>query len=299
MRLVTPATLSRDAGEKGYGIPALNTNGANYEITRACLEAANELNSPVILQVYEPNSGYRGYRYLIRQVESLVDELAIRVPVAVQLDHGKSVKSCLEAMRAGFSGVMIDASHKPLPENIDLTNQVVPLAHALDVSVEAEIGHVGGNEAPEGPPPVGRAPVPATPTTPPEYTDPDDVAEFLDATQVDLLAVSIGTEHGLYESQTAFDLDLLARLAAVSNVPLVQHGTGGISLEDLGRLVKNGMAKVNFGEPLRYNYIRYFVEAVDSIAHQWHTWRIMVVVKEKLKKDVCDIIQAVGSVDKA
>ncbi|MCK5802550.1 MAG: class II fructose-bisphosphate aldolase, partial [Lentisphaeria bacterium] len=240
--------MVRQAKEDGYAVPALNTNGATYDITRAALEASQEMQAPVIIQVYHPNTAYRGMPFFVKQVEALAGELGITVPVCLQLDHGKSVEVCAEAMDAGLTSVMIDGSHEPFADNVGMTRETLRLAHPRGVSVEAEIGYVAGNE-PKQESQIGRIPVPEKPTVPPGRTELVEAVDFVAQTGVDLLAVSVGTIHGVYQQQTGIDFDLLAQINQAVDVPLVQHGTCGISLEDLSRLASIGMAKINFGEP--------------------------------------------------
>jgi ketose-bisphosphate aldolase len=286
--------MVKKAQEKGYAVPAFNSNGGTYDIARAALEAAQETDSPLILQVYEPNCSYRNFKHVVNQAQFLCDDLGITVPVALHLDHGKSFESTVKAISAGFTGVMLDASHKPLEENIDVIQKLLEVARPLGVAVEAEVGHVKGNEPPREKQ-IGRVEPPEEPSVPPVYTKEKEATRFVEATGVDLLAVSVGTTHGVFKRQTGLDYDLLGTLRKSVPVPLVQHGTGGISLEDLSKLAQNGMAKINFGEPFRYNYINYFYELTDSMEHLWHPWKIMQEVKERLKKDMKELIKALGS----
>jgi ketose-bisphosphate aldolase len=298
MKFVNPTPMVKDAESAGYGVPAFNTNGVSYDITRAALEAAQETASPLILQVYEPNCAYRGFEYFVALSRFLCDELDITVPVALHLDHGKSVGSVMRAIRAGFTGVMLDASHEPLEQNIAKITTVIQAARPLEVAVEAEVGYVKGNEPPKRKL-IGRVEVPEEPTIPPTFTKVEEATRLVEETGVDLLAVSVGTTHGVFKHQRAIDFELLGQLHGAVAVPLVQHGTGGISLEDLSRLAKSGMAKINFGEPFRYNYINYFYELTDSMEHLWHTWRIKREVKDRLKRDMKELIAALGSEGRA
>ena len=298
MEFANPKSLVDDARKRGYGVPAFNTNGGSYDIARAALEAAEHMRSPLILQVYEPNCAYRGYRYFVNLANFLCDELAISVPVALQLDHGHSIESVTEVMDAGFTGVMFDASHEPLETNIAETRKVLKAAHARGVSVEAEVGCVKGNEPPKSPQ-IGRVPVPLEPSIPPTKTPLEEAVQFTEAVPVDMLAVSVGTTHGVWQRQSGIDFDLLKAIRDAVQVPLVQHGTGGISCEDLSSLVKCGMSKINFGEPFRYDYIRHFNERTDSMEHLWHPWRIMEQVKERIKAHMKQLIEALGAVGKA
>ena len=298
MKLVSAQPLVQDAHRRRYAVPAFNTNGANYDMTRAALEAAEELRSPLIIQEYEPNAAYRGFGYLVKQVQHLGDELNITVPVAIQLDHGHSFESVIRAMKAGFTSVMIDASHDPIEENAALTRKVLEVARPIGVSVEAEIGYVTGNEKVTTKQ-IGRTPVPLKPSLPAARSTPDEAADFMSRVDVDMLAVAVGTTHGVYQSQTDIDYDLIKAIRARVDVPLVQHGTGGISLADLTRLTEAGMAKVNFGEGFRYDYIRHFVDLTDNSEHFWHPWRIMQETKNRLKETMKGLIKALGSDNKA
>ncbi len=298
MKFVNPTPMVKDAQEKGYAVPAFNTNGGVYDIARAALEAAQEASSPLILQVYEPNCAYRGFEYFVYLARFLCDELGITVPVALHLDHGKSFASVMRAIRAGFTGVMLDASHELLEHNIAMSRKVVEAAHPLDVAVEAEVGYVKGNE-PQKQKRIGRIEPPEEPAVPPAFTKIEEATRFVNEVEVDLLAVSVGTTHGVFKRQSGIDFELLGKLRAVVPVPLVQHGTGGISLQDLSLLAKSGMAKINFGEPFRYNFINYFYELTDSMEHLWHPWKIMREAKDRLKKDMRELIKALESEGRA
>lgn len=298
MRFVTAGKIVQEAHKKGYAVPALNANGATYDIARAALEAAQETGSPLILQSYEPNLDYRGAEYFVKMAAMLCDELNITVPVALQLDHGHSLESTVKVMKAGFTSVMFDASHDPLEDNIKKTFEVVKIAKIMGCSVEAEVGYVKGNE-PTKEKQIGRIAVPEKPLIPPAKTDVDEANRFVKFVPVDMLAVSVGTTHGVYKTQDGIDFDLLRKLRHEIDVPLVQHGTCGISLEDISKLVMYGMSKVNFGEPFRFKYIEYFNELTDNMEHQWHAWRIMREIKNRLKTDMIEIIKALGAAGKA
>lgn len=298
MNIVPAAPLARAAREDGYAVPAFNTNGATYDLTRAALESARDLESPLIVQVYEPNTRYRGFDYFVHQVRYLCEELNVQVPVAIQLDHGHSFESAVRAMRAGFTAVMIDASHEPVDVNAAVTRKVVEVARPLGVSVEAEIGYVAGNE-PVKEKQVGRIPVPEAPSGEAPRTTPEEAIDFVERVDVDMLAVAVGTTHGIYERQTDMDVELVRAIHSAVDVPLVQHGTGGIANGDLTRLAEAGMAKINFGEVFRYDYIRQFLDVTDHQEHLWHPWRIMEQVKDRVKGTMDALIQALGSAGRA
>jgi len=298
MQFVNAGPMVRAAKAGGYAVPAFNSNGATYALTRAALESAQEMASPLILQVYQPNIVYRGFPFFVAQTQALCADLGITVPVCLQVDHGKSVAVCREALAAGLTSVMIDGSHEPFETNVAWSRDVLALARECGGTVEAEIGYVAGNE-PKAESQIGRVPVPECPSFVPGRTTVSEAMEFVQAAPVDLLAVAVGTIYGVYEHQTDIDFGLVAELNAAVDVPLVQHGTGGVSLEDLVRLAKAGMAKINFGEPFRYTYVRRFGEHIDGMEHLWHAWRIDEALKDELKQDMVELIEALGSAGKA
>jgi fructose-bisphosphate aldolase class II len=283
MRLCDSKTLVEKAREQGYAVPAFNTNGATYDITRAAIEAAEELRSPLILQTYEPNCAYRGYEYMFLQAVHLAQDATI--PIALHLDHGSTFTSALQCVKAGYTSIMIDGSHLPLDENIRLTKQIVEALQPLGITVEAEVGHVTGG--------VHSAAHAA------HRTDPDEAAKLVEETGVDLLAISNGTQHGVIELQDDIDFELVKSLRKRIPVPLVQHGTSGIPLAMVTELGRCGMAKINFGEPFRANYIKYFKEFADTLDHKDHPWKIMWAIKDRLKEDMKQLIVALGSAGKA
>ena len=283
MKLLNAKQICEVAAEGGFGVPALNNNGGSYDIGRAILESAEELQSPLIIAEYEPNLDYCGYDHAGALLKLLAAHTTI--PLAMALDHGKTPQSILRAIRAGFTHVMIDYAEKPLDENVLGTRQIIDLVRPLGISVEGEIGHLGANPAPAGqaPPTVSVA----------------EAWDFATRTGVDLLAVADGTRHGIFEEQQGMDFKLIAEIRAAVPMPLVQHGTCGIALPDITRLVHAGMTKINFGEALRMNFIRYFNEMSRTLKHEHHAWRIARAAKDRLKEDIKEIIRACGSDGKA
>ena len=283
MKLVNAKTMAMDAARGGYAVPALNTNGATYDITRAIIEAADEMRSPLIIQCYEPNLEYRGYDYFPYLVKHLAEGCTI--PIALHLDHGHGVDSIMKAVRAGFTSVMIDCASLPLTENIRQTRRVAELVGPLGISVEGEVGNIIKSSDEEG----KKAPL----------TDAADVRVFAKESSADLLAVAVGTTHGIFKEQTGIDLGLISELRNATDIPLVLHGTCGVPLGLISECVKNGMAKINFGEALRMNYIKYFNEFSETLDHEHHAWRIMRECKDRLKADIKLIIEAVSSAGRA
>jgi len=283
MKLVNAKQLCDQAAAKGFGIPALNNNGGNYDIGRAIVEAAEELQSPLIVQCYEPNLEYCGFDYAGLLLKFLAANTTI--PIAIALDHGKTPQSILRAVRAGFTHVMIDYADRPLAENVRGTQQIIDLVRPLGISVEAEIGHIikSSDHSKQ------RAPTVSV----------EQAKEFSSRVDVDLLAVAVGTTHGIFKQQHGLDFNLMSKIQKALKPPLVLHGTCGVSMADISKCVKSGMTKINFGEGLRMNYISYFNEFSRTLNHEHHAWRIARAAKDRLKEDIKEIIRAVGSEGKA
>lgn len=283
MKLLNAKQICDIAADKGFGVPALNNNGGNYDIGRAIIESCEELRSPLIIQCYEPNLEYCGYDYAGTLIKFLAKDTTI--PMAIALDHGKTPESIFRAVRAGFTHVMIDYAHESLAKNVRGTQQIIDLVRPLGISVEAEIGNIiKSSESSKQ-----RA---ATVSL-------SEVKEFTSKVDVDLLAVAVGTTHGIFKEQHGIDFRHITKIAAISPAPLVLHGTCGVSMADISKSVKAGMTKINFGEGLRMNYIRYYNEFSQTLNHEHHAWRISRAAKDRLKEDIKEIIRAVGSEGKA
>jgi ketose-bisphosphate aldolase len=283
MKLLNAKQICDVAAAKGFGVPALNNNGGTYDIGRAIIEACEELRSPLIIQCFEPNLEYRGFDYAGQLIRFLAKDTTI--PMAIALDHGKTPQSILRAVKAGFTHVMIDYADKSLEENVRGTQQIIDLVRPLGLSVEAEIGHIVKSSD-------GAAHSISK-------TSVEEAKEFASKVDVDLLAVADGSMHGIFKEQHGLDFDLISKLRSAVKPPLVQHGTCGISMADIAKCVKAGMTKINFGEGLRMNYIRYFNELSKTLNHEDHVWRIGRAAKDKVKEDIKEIIRAVGSEGKA
>lgn len=284
MPLVTSKPLVDEAYTGGYAIAAMNSNGGNYDIMRACLETAAEMRAPFIINVYMKNGRYAGLGYVAQAAKHLIDQFAPDLPVALHLDHGQSFADCVDALRAGFTSIMCDGSGLPLDENIAVTQKVVEIAEAVGVSVEAELGQLLHGEADPNSPLLVQV---------------EDVKEFNAAVKVDMLAVAIGNSHGYYKGDPQINIDRLKEVRAVTDIPLVLHGCTGMSEETVRECISLGMAKINFGTMLRNNYLKYHNEAFAETDHQGHPWRCMQYAKDKLKDDVRWILGLTGAEGKA
>lgn len=209
------------------------------------IEAAEEKDMPVIAMIGSPVLNKSGNEYVGEIMVKLAERAS--VPVCVFLDHSKDLETCVKAIKLGFSAVMIDGSHLSLDENIALTNKVCEVAKGVGVSVEAELGALAGLEDGEE---VKTA----------KMTNPDDVAKFLQSTDVDALAVSIGNAHGLYKGEPNLDFERLSAIAEIADVPLVLHGGTGLTLAQFAKGVQLGIKKINIGTEVKKTYIDAFTQ---------------------------------------
>ena len=239
--LVTLKELLDQAKEERKAIGAFN--GTTLEGIRGSIQAAEELNCPVILQHAQSHDDMID----LEEIGPIMKYYAERakVPVALHLDHGSTFARCVQALRLGFTSVMYDASAKSFEENAAETKEIVKLAHAVGASVEAELGHIFTSEVVHGE--GGQA----DSTSDYEdlndiYTDPEVARKFVEMTGVDCLAVAFGTTHGVYLTEPKLDLPRVARLREATNIPLVMHGGSGVSDEDYAVAIENGICKVNY-----------------------------------------------------
>lgn len=227
--LVTLEEILKDAEEKKYGVGLFNM--LNLEMARGIIEAAEEEKSPLILGVAEVHLPLIPFDYACLIMNKIARDA--KVPVCLHFDHGTDFAKIEAAINGGFTSVMYDGSALPYEENINNTKKISTIAHKKGVSVEAELGHVGGAEggADDG---IGEM-----------YTRVDQVNNFIYRADIDALAVAIGTAHGQYKTKPVLDIDRLAEIYAISQKPLVLHGGSGLSDNDFKNTIKNGIRKIN------------------------------------------------------
>lgn len=251
--LVNMKEMLNKADSGKYAVPQFNIN--NLEWTRFILEECQELNSPVILGVSEGAIKYMGgYKTVSNLVKSLISDLTITIPVALHLDHGSSYESCIKAIDNGFTSVMIDASKYPLEENINITKQVVLYAKDKNVTVEAEVGAVGGEED-------GIANELA-------YAKIEDAVKLVDSTNIDFLAPALGSVHGIYKGEPKLDFERMVKIHELTNLPLVLHGGSGIPDELIKKAISCGITKININTELQIawsNAVRIFLNENDKV----------------------------------
>ena len=232
MALVTLEEILRSTRKEKYAVGSFNA--ANHSMAEAILSVSEELGLPVILGLAEVQFRYVDLERFVPYLRQRIEGMA--TPVALHLDHGLSLETVYRGLDLGFSSVMIDASSFPYEENVALTRQVVRRARSYGASVEAELGQVGGGEGnlEQG-----------TEADAAGYTDPSQARDFVENTGIDALAVSIGTVHGPFKGKPRLDLERLAEIRSLVEVPLVLHGGSGLSEDDFRRAVACGISKIN------------------------------------------------------
>lgn len=266
-----------------YAIPHFNIN--NLEWTRFILEECEKNNSPVILGVSEGAAKYMGgFNVVSAMVKELDKSLKITVPVALHLDHGSSVESCIEAINNGFTSVMIDASKYDLETNIKMTQEVVEFAKKYNVTVEAEIGHIGGTED-------GISSELA-------YAKVEDAVKLYQETNIDSIAPALGSVHGIYKGEPKLDFDKMLEIANLTQIPLVLHGGSGIDDEKIKKAISSGICKLNINTELQMEWasaIRKFVNENN----EYDPRKIIKSGESAIKKAIKNKIELLGSSNKA
>ena len=286
--LVSATEMLKKARDGHYAVGQFNIN--NLEWTKAVLLTAQELNSPVILGVSEGAGKYMtGYKTVAAMVKAMVETLNITVPVALHLDHGsyEGAKACLEA---GFSSIMFDGSHYPIDENVAKTTELVKLAHEMGVSVEAEVGSIGGEE--DGV--VGAG----------EVADPAECKRIADL-GIDFLAAGIGNIHGKYPANwKGLDFVALDKIHnATDNIPLVLHGGTGIPDEMIKKAISLGVSKINVNTECQLSFAdatRKYIEAGKDLEGKgFDPRKLLAPGAEAIKATVREKIELFGSANKA
>lgn len=241
MALVNMVDMLNKAKDEKYAVGQFNIN--NLEWTKTILKVSEDLNSPVILGVSEGAAKYMGgYYTVVGMVKGMIKDMKISVDVALHLDHGTTFESCKASIDAGFTSVMIDGSHHPIDENIRLTKQVVEYAHPKGVSVEAEVGTVGGTE--DGI------------TAGINYANKDECVRLVKETKVDCLAPALGSVHGIYQGEPKLGFEEMLEIKEATNKPLVLHGGTGIPDAQIKKAIERGTAKINVNTECQLAFAR-------------------------------------------
>ncbi|MFK9091577.1 class II fructose-bisphosphate aldolase [Bacillus salipaludis] len=285
MPLVSMKDMLNKAKAEGYAVGQFNIN--NLEFTQAILQAAQEENSPVILGVSEGAGRYiGGFKTVVKMVEGLLEDYKITVPVAIHLDHGSSFDKCKEAIDAGFTSVMIDASHHPFEENIEITSKVVEYAHSKGVSVEAELGTVGGQEDDV----VAEGVI---------YADPKECEELVKRTGIDCLAPALGSVHGPYKGEPKLGFVEMEEIGKITGMPLVLHGGTGIPTKDIQKSVSLGTAKINVNTENQIASARVVREVLAAKPNEYDPRKYLGPARDAIKATVIGKMREFGSSSRA
>ena len=263
-----------------YAVPHLNIN--NLEWTKYILEKCNELQVPVILGVSEGAAKYMGsYHAITGMVKGLMEDLNITIPVCLHVDHGSSKETCIKAIDAGFTSVMIDASRHELEENIRITKEVVEYAHERGVSVEAEVGHIGGTED--------------NITSSATNATLEDCLTLYNNTKIDALAPALGSVHGFYKGEPNLDFETMKTINEQLPIPLVLHGGTGIPDDKIKKAISCGISKININTDLQSVWskaVRKFLEENQDV---YDPRKIIGSGEQSIKNRIEEIVTLFGT----
>ena len=282
MALVPMKELLAKAEEGKYAVGAFNAN--NMEIVQAIAIAAEKEQAPVIMQASQGAIKYAGLDYIIGMVRIAAENA--RVPIALHLDHGTSFEQVVRCIRGGFSSVMFDGSQLPLEENIAITKKVVEIARPINVSVEAELGKIGGAEDDIS---VKES----------LFTDPNEAEIFVRETGVDALAVAIGTAHGQYKGEPKLDFERLEKIRSLVNIPIVLHGSSGVPDESITKAISLGVRKVNIDTNIREAFVARLKQEMDKNPAEIDPRKLLGPAREAAVELIREKIRLFGSSGKA
>ena len=274
--LVNFNEMLQKAKKEHYAVPHFNIN--NLEWTKYILEECQELNVPVILGVSEGAAKYMGgFETIANMVKGLLNDLKITIPVCLHVDHGQSFETCKKAIDAGFTSVMIDASKKELDENIRITKEVVEYAHQKGVSVEAEVGHIGGTED--------------NITSEETNATLDECLAITNNTGIDALAPALGSVHGFYKGEPNLDFERMKLINETLSIPLVLHGGSGIPDDKIEKAIACGTSKINVNTELQVAWseaVRRFLNENDK---QYDPRKVIGSGEQAMKEKIREKVQ--------
>ena len=282
MPLVTTQQMMSKADKEGYAIGAFNVE--NMEMVMAVIKACEQLQAPAILQTTPSTVKYAGLDMYYANVAAAAKRAS--VPIALHLDHGNSFELCMQALRTGYTSIMIDGSKLELDENIALSKRVADACRPSEIPVEAELGKVGGKEDDMN-------------CDDPGYTDPDDAVRFVNETGVTSLAVAIGTAHGIYKGEPRLDVERLSEIRKVVSIPLVLHGASGVPDEAVKDCIRRGISKVNFATELRIAFSNGIKQYLEKDPDVFDPKKYCAVGAENVTRLVMEKIKICGSDGKA
>ena len=290
--LVSLKELMEDAEKGGYAIGAFNVS--NLESLMAIMQAAEETGRGVILNYAEVHAPFLS----MEQAALIMLDAAkkAKVPVCVHLDHGSSMESCIQAIRLGFTSVMLDASAEDYETNVRETKEIVRLAHSVGVTVEAELGHIFSSDMGLAESPKEAETLESFDSAEDVYTDPATAKDFVERTGVDVLAIAFGTTHGIYTKKPKLDLERITKIKEAVDIPFVMHGGSGLSKEEFQTAIRNGIRKINYYTYMTLAGGRAVKEALDQKAPDENVFfhDIPMIAVEAMKENVKEAIQVFG-----
>ncbi len=284
MPFVPVEDLLLEAQKGKYAIGAFNCN--NMEIVQAIVQAAEAEKSPVIMQASQGAIKYAGIECIVAMARQAADQAS--VPVALHLDHGTSFEQVMLCLRHGFSSVMVDGSKYPLEENIAVTKKVIEAAYPMGVSVEAELGKIGGTE--------DNVSVSERDAL---FTDPDEAKYFVEQTGVGSLAVAIGTAHGQYKGKPELDFKRLQKIVSLVNIPIVLHGSSGVPDEAITEAISLGICKVNIDTNIREAFTLTCRKVLEANPKEIDPRKVLGPAREAAIEIIREKIRLFGSSGKA
>lgn len=290
--LVSLKELMEDAEKGGYAVGAFNVS--NLESLMAIMQAAEETGRGVILNYAEVHAPFLS----MEQASLIMLDAAkkAKVPVCVHLDHGSSMESCIQAIRLGFTSVMLDASAEDYETNVRETKEIVRLAHSVGVTVEAELGHIFSSDMGLAESPKEAETLESFDSAEDVYTDPATAKDFVERTGVDVLAIAFGTTHGIYTKKPKLDLERITKIKEAVDIPFVMHGGSGLSKEEFQTAIRNGIRKINYYTYMTLAGGRAVKEALDQKAPDENVFfhDIPMIAVEAMKENVKEAIQVFG-----
>lgn len=284
MALVPMSQILTKAQSLGYAVGGFNMN--NLESLQAIMEVAEEERSPVIVQLSEGALKYVGIEYAEVCVKAAASK--VTVPVALHLDHGGSFAKIIQCIRHGFSSVMIDGSKLPFEENVALVQKVVEAAKAIGVTVEAELGKIGGTEDDH-----------TVDEREASMTVPEEAQTFVEKTKVDALAIAIGTAHGPYKGKPELDFERLTAIRKIVDIPLVLHGASGVYDQDIQKAISLGICKININTDFQQVFSGKIRQILLNDSEIYDPRKVIGPGKEAMKEKVREKIRLMGSNNRA
>ncbi len=278
--LVNMNEILMKAKKEKYAVPHLNIN--NLEWSKYILEKCEEQKIPIILGVSESAAKYMGgFKTITQMIKGLIEDLKITIPVCLHLDHGSNIEVCKKAIDAGFSSVMIDASKHELSENIRMTKEVVEYAHKKGISVEAEVGHIGGSED--------------NITSTIENATLEECKKLYEQTKVDALAPALGSAHGIYKQKPKLDFELMKIINKEIPIPLVLHGGSGIPDDQIKKAISCGIAKINVNTDLQIVWSKAVRKYLNENENIYDPRKIIGSGELSIKQRIDEIVTLFGT----